>query len=278
MKDTNYYTTYGWMYNKLKLDTTSVAVYSIIYGFTKGEEKECSCSFKYFAESINRTKQTIVNILKKMVANGIVILRQERADDGGQRNYYRANLKKLKELGIEKTESHHRIQAEKPKNFTPSVKKTELPQSKNQNGGSQIFRPDSNTPYNTLSDNSTTAPPDKKFGKHKNVILSEKEYNELSNLYENLFAKKLENLSRTLARYDKAYTINKISHYAIIKSWCEMEKPKAERTFNSNTYRQPYKSNVHEDVRTTDTPYRQTTMQEDYERIMADFARLGGAC
>lgn len=228
MKDTNYYTIYGWMYNKLKLDTTSVAVYAIIYGFTKGEEnaeeKECSCSLKYFAESINRSKQTIINILKKMVANGLITLRKERADDGGERNYYRANLKKLKELGIEKTESHHRIKAEKPKNFTPSDKKFELPQSKNQNGGSQIFRPNSNIPCNTFSDNTVrTHESEEIFGEYKNVRLSISNFNELKKRFGEQFEISLKNFSCFLANNPFAYKKRKISHFEALSEWCEKD-------------------------------------------------------
>lgn len=232
MKDTNYYTTYGWMYNRLKLDTTSAAVYAIIYGFTKGEgnseEKECSCSLKYFAESINRTKQTIVNILKKMIANGLIILRQKRADDGGLRNYYRANMKKLKELGIEETESHRRIKAEKPKNFTPSDKKFELPQSKNQNEGSQIFRPDSNTSCNTCSDSTVrTHEPTEKFGEYKNVRLSVSNFNELKKRFGEQFETSLRNFSCFIASNPFAYKKRKISHFEALSEWCEKDQSRA---------------------------------------------------
>ncbi|MCM1507006.1 MAG: helix-turn-helix domain-containing protein [Ruminococcus flavefaciens] len=261
-----------------KLKGLEMILFSMVYSFSKNGSGECYYSLDTFKEKTFFSKATIIKAFNKLIASGLIIKRAERNDNGSTKNFYKVNVNKLKEKGIEPTAEHKKIKAEKPEVFTPQFKNMESGNSTFLNHPILETETNSKSTYNELTYNSTTAPPDKKFGKHKNVILSEKEYNELSNLYENLFAKKLENLSRTLARYDKAYTINKISHYAIIKSWCEMEKPKAERTFNSNTYRQPYKSNVHEGVRTTDTPYRQTTMQEDYERIMADFARLGGAC
>lgn len=256
MKDANYYITYGWMYNKLKLDVTSAAVYAIIYSFTKGEgnaeEKECSCSLKYFAESINRTKQTIVNTLKKMIANGLIILRQKRSDDGGLRNYYRANLKKLKELNIEETEPHHRIKAEKPKNFTPSDKKFELPQSKNQNEGSQIFRPDSNTSCNTCSDSTVHMhEPTEKFGEYKNVQLSISNFNELKKRFGEQFEISLRNFSCFLANNPFAYRKRKISHFEALSEWCEKDCSRLRRQSSYNQKESAPALPVHEKTKET---------------------------
>lgn len=240
MKDTNYYTIYGWMYNILKLDATTASVYAIIYGFTKGDgnidEKECSCSLKYFAEAVSRTKQTVINKLKKLVADGLIILRQDNDDNGNQRNYYRANLKKLKELGIEKTESHHRIKAEKPKNFTPPVKKLDSPQSKKQNEGSQNFRPDSNTYCNQSSDSTVrTHEPQENFGEYKNVRLSISNFNELKKKFGEQFEISLRNFSCFLANNPLAYRKRKISHFEALSEWCEKD---LSRSCRQNGYRQ----------------------------------------
>lgn len=229
MKDSNYYTIYGWMLNQLNLKGTSLLIYAIIYGFSHNGESACSGSLPYLAEMTNCTKQTIINALKSLEKENLIIKEQTRDMTGGLRNHYRINFTILKAKKINSTfeQKENSEKAAKPKNFTPQVKKIECPQSKNLNTPGQNFRPNNNIEKKKNSDlfeRETHAHEIKQiFGEFENVRLTEEEHSKLEQRFGKEFLEKeIFSLSTYMNSNGKEYS----DHYATLIRWCTQDKDK----------------------------------------------------
>ncbi len=232
MKDNSYYIVYGWMQNRLKLKGTALQLYAVIYGFSRDGESECSGSLAYLAETTGCTRQTVLNHLTKLEKQGYIQKRQSRDNDGGMRNHYKVNL-----AVVEQTESFPQdvengceknveSKAEKPKNFTPGVKKLQSPCSKNQNAPSQKTRPNNTNKEYINHEECVTRTPEKRYGGYYNVRITEQEYQELKQKFgAEQFDITLNALSSFMADTG-GYRFYK-SHYHVLERWCREDSQKS---------------------------------------------------
>ena len=75
LKDTNYLNIQGWMINKLNLKGSSLIVYAIIYGFSQDDGSEYQGSLQYLQDWTHCTRQNIINVLKRLVEDNLIIKR-----------------------------------------------------------------------------------------------------------------------------------------------------------------------------------------------------------
>lgn len=68
----NFYVVQGWMVSELGLKGNELAVYAIIYGFSQNGEEWFSGSINYLSSWTNLSKQSIINVLKSLVKQGLV--------------------------------------------------------------------------------------------------------------------------------------------------------------------------------------------------------------
>jgi hypothetical protein len=94
MKDTSYINIQGWMINKLKLKGNDLFIYAIIFGFSQDNESKFEGSLKYLCESTNSTKPTVINTLKKLVDDGL-LLKFSETKNNITFNQYQVNFELL---------------------------------------------------------------------------------------------------------------------------------------------------------------------------------------
>lgn len=98
MKDDNYIVIQGWMINRLKLKGNDLIIYAVIYGFSQsGEDQEYTGSLQYLTDCTGASKPTVINILKKLVAEGL-ITKKEKIVNGVKFCSYSADLTGSKEI------------------------------------------------------------------------------------------------------------------------------------------------------------------------------------
>ena len=221
------------MRNKLKLKGTALQLYAIIYGFSYDGESECSGSLAYLSETAGCTKQTVLNGLNKLESAGYILKRQTRDSDGGLRNHYRINASALdEEYDFPQPVENDcgklvESKTDRSKNFTHAVKKSQSPQSKNNNTPSQKSR-HNNTIREYIGyerERASSHASKKMFGEFANVCLTSEEYNTLQGIYGDLFPTTLSSLSTYMASTGRKYP----NHYATLFRWCMQDKDKQKR-------------------------------------------------
>ena len=77
IKNENYITIQGWMLNELGLKGNSLIIYATIYGFSQTNGCEFTGSANYLAEWCGCSRQTVMTTLNKLVANDLIIKKEE---------------------------------------------------------------------------------------------------------------------------------------------------------------------------------------------------------
>lgn len=72
IQSSNYYHVEGWMVTDLELKGNELAIFAIIYGFSQKKNSWYDGSYRYLADWISGTKQTVINTLKSLVAKGYI--------------------------------------------------------------------------------------------------------------------------------------------------------------------------------------------------------------
>lgn len=70
--DNNYIVIQGWMINQLKLKGNELMVYALIYGFSQEQDNWFTGSLGYLANWCQTSKQTIITVLKSLMAKGLI--------------------------------------------------------------------------------------------------------------------------------------------------------------------------------------------------------------
>lgn len=121
LDDNNFYLTFGWMLNRLKLKGSELTAFAIIYSFTQDGVNWFTGGLKYIADFGNMTKQTAITALKKLVEKNYIIKKQT-IENNVTYNAYQVNLEVVKK-------------------FEWGSQKSLTGWSKNLNEGSQKFLP-----------------------------------------------------------------------------------------------------------------------------------------
>lgn len=67
----------GWMFNDLNLKGNEVLVYGLIYGFAQDGKSEFDGSLAYIENTLNLSRNTVINTLKKLIADRHILKRQK---------------------------------------------------------------------------------------------------------------------------------------------------------------------------------------------------------
>ena len=71
MKNKNYITILGWMVNELSLSGNDLICYAVIYGFSQ-DDNFWEGSQSYLSDWLGVSRRTVVDILKKLISNGLI--------------------------------------------------------------------------------------------------------------------------------------------------------------------------------------------------------------
>lgn len=88
MKNLNYYTCFGWMFNELKLNGNDVHVFALILSFSKDGETRFTGSLSYISNALNLSKRSVINILKKLESKKFIIKQQLIKNNQSYNSYY----------------------------------------------------------------------------------------------------------------------------------------------------------------------------------------------
>ncbi len=91
IKNENYITVQGWMLNELGLKGNSLIIYATIYGFSQTDDCKFTGSANYLAEWCGCSRQTVITILNKLVADNLII-KQEKFKNNVKFCYYSVDL------------------------------------------------------------------------------------------------------------------------------------------------------------------------------------------
>lgn len=73
----NYITIQGWMINELGLKGNSLIIYATIYGFSQTNDCEFTGSANYLAQWCGCSRQTVMTVLNKLIADNLIIKHEE---------------------------------------------------------------------------------------------------------------------------------------------------------------------------------------------------------
>ena len=73
----NYITIQGWMINELGLKGNSLIIYATIYGFSQTNNCEFTGSANYLAQWCGCSRQTVMTVLNKLIADNLIIKHEE---------------------------------------------------------------------------------------------------------------------------------------------------------------------------------------------------------
>ena len=88
IKDENFYVVQGWMLNRLKLKGNDLIVYALLYSFSQDGESEFKGNIAYIMDFTGASRQTIKNIIGKLISLGYVE-KEERNRTTGKTNGYK---------------------------------------------------------------------------------------------------------------------------------------------------------------------------------------------
>ena len=95
----NYYITYQWMIDDLKLKGSDLAVYALIFGFTIGQRGKFYGTLNYLAKRIGVDKDTAFNSINRLLAKsyngGSIIKKETEIINGTKYCYYKACINRL---------------------------------------------------------------------------------------------------------------------------------------------------------------------------------------
>lgn len=77
MTDENYTVIQGWMITQLHLSGRELILYSLIYGFSQGDNSGYNGSLKYLMEWLESTKKTVITTLSSLVSKGLITKHEE---------------------------------------------------------------------------------------------------------------------------------------------------------------------------------------------------------
>lgn len=94
IKSENYINIQGWMLSRLNLKGNQLLIYAIIYGFCQDERSCFHGSLEYLQEWTNSTRQGVINALKQLQNNGLIIKEESKPN-----NKYIVNVNKIYSTG-----------------------------------------------------------------------------------------------------------------------------------------------------------------------------------
>lgn len=223
MADNNtYFLVFSWMPNQLGLKGTERDVFAIIYGFSQDGVNKFTGSLNYISSFLKVSRQSVINALASLVEKDYII-KEQSVNNNVKCNSYKVNLEVVK-------------------NFDRGSQKTLQGWSKNLTGGSQKTLP--NNIRDNIDDNilirENARTQKKQYGEFKNVLLTDDEYNLLTEQFGNP-----EQLIKRLDEYKEQSGRRYNSDYMAIKNWVvkavkedEAKKPAIDETYDINAIAQ----------------------------------------
>lgn len=224
-----YYTVQGWMRSELGLKGTPLAVYAIIYGFSQDGNSEYAGSARYLCEWVGCSRSTMMDVLKKLVEDGLLIKR-DIYQNGIQFCAYRTAARGCPTAG----QGVQNLDRGVSENWTGGVQNLDRGcPNPGHNNNRDIYR-DNNREINKESMQAAPATPPQdgkkkekqvkhKYGEYKNVLLTDEELEKLRQEFPHDLQQRIDRLSEYIASTGKSYK----SHYATIKAWARRDKGQA---------------------------------------------------
>ena len=91
LNDNCFYHVGAWMRTKLNLKGVALEIFAIIYGFSQDGESKFTGSINYLCEWTGVSRPTVINTLKSLVDDDLIIKETETVN-GVTFNHYRANI------------------------------------------------------------------------------------------------------------------------------------------------------------------------------------------
>ena len=104
IKDDNFYVIQGWMINQLKLKSTELQIFAIIYGFSQDGKTEFKGSLSYIQDWTGVSKPTVISAINSLVDKGLIT---KTTFDNGETNSYRVSGSKESLLAGSKDSLHN---------------------------------------------------------------------------------------------------------------------------------------------------------------------------
>lgn len=76
MRNNNYITGCGWMFNDLGLKGNDAWIFALIYGFAQDGKSEFEGSLSYIEDTLNLSRNTVIKILEKLQTKNLINKRQ----------------------------------------------------------------------------------------------------------------------------------------------------------------------------------------------------------
>ena len=134
MRDTNFYVKHGWMINRLKLKSSDLDIFAIIYGFCQDEESEYCGSINYLVKSSGYSYSTVIRSLNKLVEDGL-LNKSYIIKSNGRYSSYKINFQKINQIysdeqktggGMCQNDTTHCVKMTHNNITTPSLKEREV--------------------------------------------------------------------------------------------------------------------------------------------------------
>lgn len=208
----NYVVIQGWMISELKLKGNELMVYAIIYGFSQGNEgQRFTGSLQYLADWTNSTKPGVIKNLKSLMEKGLIGKEEKQINSVKFCEYYATEFNRVlnKVEGGIKQSLPGGIQQSLPNNIALDT----IADNDIDNIGDT---PPTPPPPPTEKKSKKEKPPKHQYGEYEHVLLSDEEFNKLTEKYgEILTVKAIIHLDEYIEM--KGYKVK--SHYLAIRKW-----------------------------------------------------------
>lgn len=97
VQDENFYTVIYWMISELGLKGAELPVFAIIYGFSQDGVNKFTGSLDYLSKFANVSRQTVIDVLKRLI-NADYIIKEQKVIDKVKHNAYWVNLEVVKKF------------------------------------------------------------------------------------------------------------------------------------------------------------------------------------
>ncbi len=97
IQDDNFYTVIYWMISELGLKGAELPVFAIIYGFSQDGVNKFTGSLDYLSKFANVSRQTVIDVLKRLI-DADYIIKEQKIIDKVKHNAYWVNLEVVKKF------------------------------------------------------------------------------------------------------------------------------------------------------------------------------------
>lgn len=95
IKDDNFYIVFHWMIKDLGLSGAELPIFAIIYSFSQDGKSYFNGSLNYLADFAGITRQGVIKVLKKLILEKNIVIKEQATVNGVKCNRYKVNLETI---------------------------------------------------------------------------------------------------------------------------------------------------------------------------------------